>query len=297
MSEISFYISQIIDGIAYGCIYGLFGLSIVFLFRANKFISFAQTPLATLCAILMWGFLKYFSFWPSFIFTLILSFLLGCILHILVMRWATEKRQVLNSSQALITLGLYIIFANISSYIMGDSIQAFPSMFGDRAFEFYGSHISFQTIGIMIVTLLLVFGIFLFFSYTNLGLKFEAVSENYLAARLKGLRISNILAIAWGFTTVIGAVGAILIAPLLFLSPAMLLSVFGYSLMAVVIGGMESLFGAFLGGVIIGVVENLSSNLNFIGSDLKFVAVAIVLMLILLVKPRGIWGKAEARRV
>lgn len=296
MSDFSFYLSQIIDGIAYGSIYGLFGLAIVFLYRANKLISFAQTPIAVLCAIFMWELLKYCSYWPALIITLVISFLFGSLIHILVLRWATEKRQM-KLSQPVITFGLYIIFGNISSYIMGDVAQSFPSMFGDSIFEFKGITVSFQNIGIIGVTLSLVFLIYLFFRFTNLGLKFEAVSENFVAARLKGIRVSNILAIAWGMATMIGALGAILIAPVLYLSPSMLLGVFGYSLFSIVIGGLESPFGAMFGGIIIGVTENLSSNIDFIGSDLKFVAVMTLMILVLILKPQGIWGKLETRRV
>ena len=95
----------------------------------------------------------------------------------------------------------------------------------------------------------------------------------------------------------ISAVGSILIAPVLYLSPSMNLSIFAYSLFAVVIGGLESPVGAFIGGILVGVTENLADNLSFLGSELKFTAVAVLLMVVLFIRPRGLWGRAEARRV
>jgi branched-chain amino acid transport system permease protein len=125
----------------------------------------------------------------------------------------------------------------------------------------------------------------------------EATSENIVNARLRGIKVSNILALAWGFATAISVIAGVLIAPALFVSPGMLREVLSYALIAVAIGGFESPFGAIVGGVLIGVVENLATNFGFIGSDLKFLAVFFLLLVMLVVKPRGIWGREEHRRV
>ncbi len=297
MSDLSFYLNQIIDGIAYGSIYGVFALSIVVLYRANKLFNFAQTEMATLSVVCMFFLMKKFSFSVAFAMTIFISFIGGALLHFSVMRILTERQKIFKSGQAIVTIGFFSIFNSISSYILGDEQQAFPSPFGTEGFNFWGVGISFVSVGILAVTLTLVLLIYLGFKHTKIGLIFEAVAEDVSAARLRGIHASNILALAWGTTAVTAGVGAILIAPILYVSPAMLSSVFAYSLFAVVIGGLESPVGAFVGGVLVGVVENLASNLSFIGSDLKFVVVAIMLIGILTIRPRGLWGRAEARRV
>lgn len=297
MLLLSHYFGQIVDGIAYGSIYGLMALSIVVLYRSNKLINFAQTEMATLSVICMFYLLKKMSFAPAFILTIIISFAGGVFLHFSILRFLTERQKVLKAGQALITIGFFSIFNSLSSYILGDETYPFPSPFGTESFEILGVGISYISLGILGATLSMVLLIYLGFRFTNLGLIFEAVAEDSNAARLRGIYASNILAMAWGFASSISAVGAILIAPVLYLSPAMTLSIFAYSLFAVVIGGLESPFGAFVGGVIVGVVENLADNVSFIGSELKFTAVGVMLIIVLIFNPRGLWGRREARRV
>ena len=145
-------------------------------------------------------------------------------------------------------------------------------------------------------SILTIIAITVFFKFTSLGLTLEAIAENESAARLRGVRTSNYLAVSWGLTFLLSSICAILLAPSLFLTPIMLTHVFAYALMAVVIGGLESPFGAMIGGIFIGIVENLASKIAFIGTDLKFVAVNLTLVIVLIVRPRGIWGRREQRR-
>lgn len=299
MSDVTFYLSQIIDGIAYGSIYGIFALSIVILYRANKIINFSQTETATLSVIAMLFFLTKMSYGFAFILTLAISFVAGALLHITVVRIFTEKQKGVGSrvGQAMVTLGFFSIFSGISAYLMGDEPQPFPSPFGSGSFSILEVGVSNVSAGIIATTLILGLLIHLGFKYTNIGLVFEAVAEDIDAARLRGIYASNVLALAWGVTAVVAAIGAVLIAPTLSVTPPMLESIFAYSLFAVVIGGMDSPVGAFVGGILVGVVENLASNISFIGSGLKFVVVFVMLLVILLIRPRGLWGRHEARRV
>lgn len=296
MSELNFYISVLVDGITYGMIYGIFALSIVFLFRANKLFNFALTEIATLCTVGATFLLTFFSLWTTIVITLIGSFLLGSMLHLFIMRFVTERRQVLHSNEAVFTIGLYMVFNNISAFILGDNTRPFPALFGNESFEIHGVSVSWQSIGVFGITLLLVLMLNLLFKFTKLGLMFEAVAENIVAARLRGIRASNVLAMAWGISVLLAALGGILVAPTLFVSPTMLLPVYGYALIAVIIGGLESPLGAMVGGIIVGIVENLAASVPFIGTDFKFATVLFLLIVVLALRPRGIWGRAEGRR-
>jgi branched-chain amino acid transport system permease protein len=297
MSEFNFYAGQIIDGIAFGSIYGIFALSIVMLYRANKLFNLAQTEIATLCAVIAVLLMRKFSFWTAVGLTLAISFLIGFLLHLLVMRFITERKKVSHATETAATIAFFTIFNSLSNYILGDEPQPFSSPFGSNTLNVLGVDVSYLSVGIILTTLVLALIIRISFKFTKLGLIMEAVGENIAAARMRGIRASNILALAWALTVATSALGAILIAPVLTVTPTMLLSIFAYALIAVVIGGLESPLGALVGGIIIGVVENLASTVKFIGSDLKFVAVAFTLIAILLVRPRGLWGRAEARRV
>lgn len=297
MSDLVFYLSQVFDGIAYGSIYGIFALSIVILYRSNKLFNLALTEMATLCAIGMFFLLKYFSFGIALTLTLIFSFMAGSILHLLIMRFLTERQNKNHSGQTIITIGFFSVFNSLSSYIFGDEPQPFPTPFGSENFSILGVNITYLSLGILAVTCGLVGLIYAAFKFTKIGLIFEAVAENEQAAKLRGIHVSNVLAIAWGLTLMAGATGAVLIAPALYLSPSMLTSIFAYALIAVVVGGLESPLGAFLGGILVGIIENLSSNIQFIGAELKFVVVVLVLIIILIFKPRGMWGRKEGRKI
>ena len=297
MSNLTFYLSQIIDGIAYGSIYGIFALCIVLLYRANKIFNFAQTELATLCTIGMFFLMKHFSFGVSFLITLVVSFLGGVFLHLTVMRFLTERKETVHASQTMITIALFSISSSVSAYILGDEQQAFPSMFGNESFNLWGVGISHLSVGLLCITILMVSIVYFGFKYTRIGLLLEAIAQNTAAARLRGIHASNLLALAWGMSVLMSAICGILLAPTLFLSPSMLTGVFVYALIAVVIGGLESPLGAFVGGIIVGVFENLVTNISFIGSQLKFVSIFVLLVFVLLVRPRGLWGRAEGRKV
>lgn len=297
MSDLTFYLSQIFDGIAYGSIYGIFALCIVLLYRANKIFNFGQTELATLCTIGMFYCLRHFSYLVSFLIVLLGSFVAGALLHLLIMRFLTEKKQASHSSETVITIAFFSIANSVSAYILGDEQQAFPSPFGASSFNLWGVGISYLSVGLLGATLLLVILVYCGFKYTRIGLMFEAVAQDITIARLRGIHGSNLLALAWGISLTMSAICGILLAPSLFLSPNMLTGIFVYSLIAVVIGGLESPIGAFVGGIIVGVCENLASNIPFIGSELKFVFIFFLLVGVLLFRPRGIWGRVEGRKV
>lgn len=298
MSSLEFWVPQIMSGLAYGSIYGLFGLSIVLLYRANHIINLAATEISTFVVILMSFLLKRkLNYWGAFGAAVAISFLIGLILHFTLMKRNSERRSVNRGAEFLTTLGLFFIFNSLSSYIFGDDAQRFPLPFTDGNFAIHGIGVSYQWIFIFSVTGLCVLGVFLFFKYTRLGLMFEAVAEDMEGARLRGIRASYVLAIAWGLNIALSVVAGIVIAPTLFLSANMLTNILSYALIGVVIGGLESPLGAWAGGMVVGLVENIGSNISFIGSELKFIAVMVLLMTVLLIRPRGLWGKPETRKV
>jgi branched-chain amino acid transport system permease protein len=197
----------------------------------------------------------------------------------------------------MITIAFFSIANSISGYVLGDEQQPFPSPFGTDSINIAGVGISYLSIGLIVIALSIVILIYLGFKFTRIGLLFEAIAQNTVAARLRGIHASNLLSFAWGISVLMSAISGILLAPTLFLSPSMLTGIYVYALIAVVIGGLESPFGAFLGGIIVGVCENLATNISFIGSGLKFTSVFVLLVIVLIIRPRGIWGRDEGRKV
>lgn len=295
---LSFFLSSLIDGIATGCIYGLFGLSLVVIFRTSHLFNFAQTQIVSVIMLIAVWLLGKTQSLPLTVFVVLAgSFVFGMCLHVGIMRTITETKSFQRSHEALVTLGLFIIFESISAFLFGDIPQAFPTFFGDGGYHLGQISVSYQSTGMLVVTVLISIGIYFFFKYSRVGLMMESIAENLTVARLRGIRASNVLALAWGLTTALSVFAGMLIAPSVFVYPHMLTAVFSYSMIAVVIGGLESPFGAIVGGIAVGVVENLTSLIPGIGSQLKMSGVFALLLVTLIVRPTGLWGRPDERRV
>lgn len=298
--NLSYWITVILEGVVYGTIYGLFGTCFVLIFRSNHIFNLSLMQFITLIILTIGTLIKKgFPFLPTLALGVFVSFFLGAGLHIGAMRYATERRKGSHhkTDEMLLTVGLLAIFDGLSNFLFNSEPSSFPSIFGAETVPVLGLNISRQSIGIIVFAWLVLGGIFAFFRYSTNGLKMEAVAENITAARLRGINASNILACSWGIATALGTVACALIAPIVFVYPQMLANIFSYSLIAVVIGGLESTLGAIVGGIAIGVVENVGAQLEFIGSDLKFFMVFLLLLLVLIVRPTGIWGRKDGRRV
>ena len=295
--DYNFFLARIISGLAYGSIYGFFALSMVVLFRSNRLFNIALTEIATLVVITMFFLLRKVSYALGISSVLVGAGLLGLFLHFSIMRVITSRRNSMHSNELIVTIGLFSIFNSLSAYIFGDEPERFPAPFGNKLVSIFSVQAGIHSILIFVVGCLLALLIHCFFNFSKIGITLEAISENATAARLRGINVSNYLSIAWALTVILASLGGILVAPLMFVSPSMLVYVFSYSLIAVAIGGLESTFGALLSGLLIGVTESLASMTPFVGSELKLAAVFALLIAVLIIRPRGIWGRKEQRRV
>jgi branched-chain amino acid transport system permease protein len=155
-----------------------------------------------------------------------------------------------------------------------------------------------QDIGIVAVSILLVGLLALFFRFTKLGLGMRAAAVNRDSSRLVGVRVSWMLALGWGIATVLGAVAGMMIAPVVFLDPNMMQTILLYAFAAAVLGGLDSPVGAVVGGILLGVtITLLGRYVGFIGSTLKLPAALLLILVLLLVRPGGLFGKVAVRRV
>jgi branched-chain amino acid transport system permease protein len=197
----------------------------------------------------------------------------------------------------MIFIGLFLLFNGLSGLFFGYEIKSFPSPFTNINLlknSFIGAH----QLGVILVMTLLLISIFSFFKFTRLGLAMRASAEDPEISTLMGIRSGWMLALGWGFAALIGAVAGMLVAPVLFLDPNMMLSVLTYSFAATVLGGISSPLGTVIGGLIIGILENLMGNyIPFIGNELKLSAVLVLISLVLLIKPSGLFEKQIEERV
>ena len=177
-------------------------------------------------------------------------------------------------------------------------MRAVESPFGRRTLDIGGVAISVQDIGTIVVCLVTVAALWAFFQFTKVGLALRAAAVNPAEARLVGVRVPWMLGLGWGLAAVLGAVAGMLTAPTNFLDPNMMQSVLIYALAVAVLGGIDSPVGAVVGGLILGVGLNLlGTYVDFVSAELQLPAALLVILVVLLVRPAGLFGKPQVKKV
>jgi branched-chain amino acid transport system permease protein len=291
------FMQQVVAGLASGSIYASLALALVLIHRATGVINFAQGEMATLSTYIAWTLTTNhgWGYWPAFAFTLLASFVGGAAIHQGIIR-PNEKGSVLRV--VIVTIGLLLAINGLVQYIWTGEVRAVESPFPSGTIDIAGVAISIQDIGTIGVVLATVAALWLLFQYTKLGLAMRAAATNPAEARLVGVHVTWMLSLGWGLAAVLGAISGLLAAPSLFLDPNLMAALLIYALAAAVLGGIDSPVGAVVGGLTLGVGLNLlGTYVDFVGADLQLPAALFVILVVLLVKPSGIFGRAEVRRV
>ena len=291
------FLQQVVAGLASGGIYASLALALVLIHRATGVINFAQGELATFTTYIAWTLTTNhgWPYWPAIFFTLAAAFVGGIGLHRTLIR-PVERGSVLRV--VIVTIGLLIGVNGLTTFIWTGEQRQLDSAFPTRTIDVGGVAISIQDIGTIAVTIGIVVLLWLLFQFTKLGLAMRAAAVNPAEARLVGVRVSWMLAIGWGLAAVLGAVAGLLSAPTVGLDPSLMQAVLIYAFAAAVLGGIDSPFGAVVGGLLLGVTLNLLGvYVDFIGADLRLPAALVVILVVLLVRPSGLFGRPEVKRV
>jgi branched-chain amino acid transport system permease protein len=290
------FAQQLAAGIREGSVYAGLALALVIIYRSTRVINFAQGEMATFTTFIAWSLMNHgLSFWAAFPIVLAIAFTGGVAIERIIIR-PVENASVLTI--VIITLGLALLLNGLMSMIWGGQNRQFHGPFSTRTIDVGGVPISVQDIGIVVTSLALVALLALFFRYTKLGLALRAAAVNPESSRLVGVRVSWMLALGWGIAAVLGAAAGMMIAPVVFLDPNMMQTILLYAFAAAVLGGLDSPFGAVVGGILLGVtITLLGRYVDFIGSTLKLPAALMLILVLLLVRPAGLFGKVAVRRV
>jgi branched-chain amino acid transport system permease protein len=290
------FAQQLAAGIREGSVYAGLALALVIIYRSTRVINFAQGEMATFTTFIAWSLMNHgLSFWAAFPIVLAIAFTGGVAIERIIIR-PVENASVLTI--VIITLGLALLLNGLMSMIWGGQNRQFHGPFSTRTIDVGGVPISVQDIGIVVTSLALVALLALFFRYTKLGLALRAAAVNPESSRLVGVRVSWMLALGWGIAAVLGAAAGMMIAPVVFLDPNMMQTILLYAFAAAVLGGLDSPLGAVVGGIVLGVtITLLGRYVDFIGSTLKLPAALMLILVLLLVRPAGLFGKVAVRRV
>jgi branched-chain amino acid transport system permease protein len=291
------FAQQTVAGLAQGAIFGGLALALVLIYRATEVINFAQGEMAMATTyvcyqLVQWG----VSYWLAFFLTLVFGFVLGVFTYGVFIR-PVQHRSVI--AIVIVTLGLFILIDGVVAWIWGADIKFMASPFGNRVFRSGGVAVSAQDIGVFAVSIISMVALWALFQFTKLGLAMRAAALRPAAASLVGVRVDRMLAVGWGLAAMLGAVAGLMAEPTQFvLQPTLMQPILLLAFAAAVLGGLESPIGAVIGGLLIGVFLNLVGQyVSFATSELRLPIAFAMLLLVLLVRPTGLFGRKQVRRV
>jgi branched-chain amino acid transport system permease protein len=288
-------LQQVMAGLANGGIYACMALAVVMIYQAIDHLNFAQGEMAMFSTFVAWQLIQWGEpYWVAFAAAVVLSFIGGVLIERVLFR-PIHNAPVLSNLVAFIAL--FSILNSGAGYIWDYTIKTFPTPFGSESL--FGSPlIGTHQAGMIGVTLGLLGLLYLFFRGTRLGLAMRAAAANPESARLVGIRVGWMTALGWGMAAAIGAVAGMLIAPVVFLEPNMMLGVLLYGFAGAVLGGLSSPGGAVAGGFAVGVIENLAASfIPYVGRELKLTIALVLIVAVLMVRPSGIFGRTAVTRV
>jgi len=284
----------IVGGIAAGCLYAMVGIAIVIVLKITDIANFAQGEMAMVTTFFAYWLLDSvgLSWWQAVPIAMLFGLVQGVIIQQVVIRPLIGGPVL---SAIIATLGLNIVLNSLAGLIWGHQTYTFPSPFTFSAPFMIGSvPVSVDSVVNIASGLAIVIGMTLFLRFTWAGLGLRAASQNPTVARLMGVSISRSSAIAWGLGGLIGGIAGILVAPSLFLDTNLMASLLIKAFAGGVLGGLNSLFGVFLGCLALGVAENLVGA--YLSPSFGEAITFIVIIAVLIVRPEGIFGRVRVRK-
>jgi branched-chain amino acid transport system permease protein len=284
-----------LGGIATGMIYAAIALSLVLIWRGTRVLNYSQGGMAMFTTYVAWVVIRHTgNYWLGFVLALVAGLVLGAVCERTVVR-PTEGKAPLNS--VIVTIGLLILIEGVAGIIYGGQYRSFPAAFsvtglkiGNVALGISPTDV-FTAVAVLAAAALLA----LVFRYTAVGLRLRATAFSQSVARLLGVRIGRVLTLGWALAGLFGALAGVLVTPSTFLYPNSMDAIFVLGFTAAVIGGLDSPVGAVVGGVLLGLV--LSYAGGYLGSQLVLIYGLVVLALVLMIRPEGLFSAATARRV
>ncbi|MDA0225729.1 MAG: branched-chain amino acid ABC transporter permease [Proteobacteria bacterium] len=289
------FVQLLLAGIALGCVYGLVALGFVLIYKATETVNFAQGDMMMLGAFfaLTGGTIMGWPYWLTILFAVVSMALAGMLIERIVLRPVLGYPAF---TVVMITIGVGYVLRGLVTMMPGWGTETFAlaTPFGDKVVKFGEVVLAVQEIAVIGMTAALCLVLYLFFRFSRIGVAMQATSQNQLAAYYMGIPVRRVNMLIWGLSAGVAAFAGILLAPFTFVHSNM-----GFiglkAFPAAVVGGFGSVPGAIVGGLIIGVVEALSGR--YLPEGFKDVAAYVVVLIVLLVKPSGIFGETATKKV
>jgi branched-chain amino acid transport system permease protein len=293
------FIERMVNGLADGSIYALLALALVVVFRSTGQLNFAQGEIGTTGAFVVSTLtLSGLPVWLSILLAMVVGFAISAGVERVVVR-PIEHR---NPGAVIVALiGVFLAVNQLNAMIWGVDARRLPSVFPSAADDFVtvlGAPLRVARLGVIGVLIVVLVLLWLLFTKTKIGLAMRAVANNQESSNLVGIRVGTVLLLGWGLAGAIGVLAAAMLAPSAGLSGTLMLSPFLLASVAAVLGGLDSPIGAVVGGLLIGVTEAvIVGYVSFLGADMLMPVMLVILLVVLLFRPSGLFGSERVERV
>jgi branched-chain amino acid transport system permease protein len=284
-----------VEGLAIGACYGLFATAVVIIYKTSEVVNFAQGEMAMFSTFVAFHILNFYGypFWMAFLITMVFSVLMGVLIEYLFLRPAKHPTIL---GMIVITLGAEMFLMGLASWKWGAEQQFFALPFNPATtYEpIKGMIVTNWSISVLAVTSFIMLSLFIFFKYTRLGTAMRATQQNKNAAKIMGIKTERVFSFAWGFSSLIGAIAGMFFAARATLDPAFMMEPFLRAFAAAVLGGLMSIPGVIIGGGLMGLIENY---FGYVWPEWKPIIAFIVIVLVLCVRPSGLFAKHYVKKV
>ena len=286
-----------LSGISFGMIYAAVALSLVLIWRGTRLLNYAQGGMAMITTYIAIEVIYHTgSYWVGFVIALAAGIVLGAVCQLTIIR-PTMNKPPLNG--VIVTIGLLVLLEGLAGIFFGGQFRSFPTAFSGTGLRIGRTPLGVSRFDIFVAAAVLVatLALAVAFRYTSAGLRMRAAAFNATIARLSGIRVARVLTVGWALAGLLGALAGVLVSPSTFLYPNSMDTIFVYGFTAAVIGGLDSPVGAVTGGLLLGLALSYAGGYLPSGANLVPVVAFGILVVVLMVRPDGLFSATKVRRV
>jgi branched-chain amino acid transport system permease protein len=286
-----------LSGVSFGMIYAAVALSLVLIWRGTRLLNYAQGGMAMITTYIAIEVIYHTgSYWAGFVVALVAGMLLGAVCQLTIIR-PTMNKPPLNA--VIVTIGLLVLLEGLAGIFFGGQFRSFPAAFSVTGLKISGTALGVSTFDVFVVVAVLVTTLVLAaaFRYTSAGLRMRAAAFNATIARLSGIRVARVLTVGWALAGLLGALAGVLVSPSTFLYPNSMDTIFVFGFTAAVIGGLDSPVGAVTGGLLLGLALSYAGGYLPAGASLVPLVALGILVVVLMVRPDGLFSATKVRQV
>lgn len=291
------FISYLFIGLGNGAVYAMLGLGLVVIYRSTGLLNFAQGEMAMFATFIVWTLADSgLPLWLAMFGGMIGGFVIGVVVHQVVVRPVGDPHQK-PLAVVIVTIGMFLGFNALAKLIWGADDKTLLNLFGRSGIDVFGTEVAWQKLGALAVLAVEAVIFWMLFQRTKIGLAMRSVASNPESSALCGIPVTRVLMFGWGLATAIGAVAGTFTAPITAVSSNLMQLTLIYAFAAITLGGFDSFVGAIVGGLLVGVLSDVLPRYVDFFEKMPLAPAFILILVVLLVRPEGIFGQRKVSRV